>query len=308
MSSEHLNGPTSECQAARFFRAALAEHRLAHAYLLVGKDEHAKLALASGLAKAANCQGAHVSGTFCGVCPSCRQIDAGSSPNMRTFGEPGVLNVETIDQFIAYASLKTASGNLKVSVFRGVDFFTDVAADRILKTIEEPVPGNVFLLLSQNSRRVLPTIRSRVQIIKVEQGYGQSASSNEASLAFADDPRLGILLEFARANLSLSDTVTRLLRMKGQPGPRENAMAGLQAISVFVDSILRARGKIPPLAEVPLAIEPDLARVNFVLDESRVGSFLDRLGERFSHVEQNVNPELVLTNTLLQLRRMIARE
>jgi hypothetical protein len=35
---------------------------------------------------------------------------------------------------------------------------------------------------------------------------------------------------------------------------------------------------------------------------------LDRLGDRFKHVEQNVNPELVLTNALLQLRRMITHE
>jgi len=308
MSSERLSGTSGERQAARFLEAAIAAHRLAHAYLLVGKDENAKLALASALAKAANCQGDHLPGKFCGTCPSCRQIDAASSPYMRIFGESGVLNVETVDQFITYASLKTASGHLKVSVFRGVDFFTDVAADRVLKTIEEPVPGNVFLLLSQNSRRVLPTIRSRVQVIKVEQGTEENADSKETAPALVDDTRLGILLEFAGANLSLSDTVTRLLRIKIQNGPRDNAIAGLQAISIFMDSVLRARGKVPPLAEIPLAIEPDLARVNFVLDESRISHFLDRLGERFKHIEQNVNPELVLTNALLQLRRMISHE
>jgi hypothetical protein len=85
-------------------------------------------------------------------------------------------------------------------------------------------------------------------------------------------------------------------------------MAGLQAISLFMNSVLRARGKVPPLADVPLAIEPDLARVNFVVDEAQISLFLDRLGDRFKHVEQNVNPELVLTNALLQLRRMITHE
>ena len=295
-------------QAVRFFEAAIAAHRLAHAYLLVGKDEGAKLALASAVAKAVNCQGDHAPGKFCGACPSCRQIDAATSPNLRVFGEPGGLNVDTVDQFIAYASLKTAAGHLKVSVFRGVDFFTDVAADRVLKTMEEPVPGNVFLLLSQNSRRVLPTIRSRAQIVKVEQRSGAGSDNSGGASELGEDSRLGSLLGFTRAELSLPDTVSRLLRSKGQTSSREAAMAGLQAISLFMNSVLRARGKVPPLADVPLAIEPDLARVNFVVDEAQISLFLDRLGDRFKHVEQNVNPELVLTNALLQLRRMITHE
>ena len=48
--------------------------------------------------------------------------------------------------------------------------------------------------------------------------------------------------------------------------------------------------------------------MNFVMDESRVGGFLDHLGERLKHIEQNVNPELVLTNALLELRRMTTHE
>src|SRR5659263_648301 len=91
------------------------------------------------------------------------------------FGDSGVLKIETVDQFISYASVKTATGCLKVSVVRGVDFFTDVAADRVLKTIVGPVSGNVFLLLSQNSRRILPTIRSRVQIMKVKRSTQEAA-------------------------------------------------------------------------------------------------------------------------------------
>lgn len=295
-------------QAVRFFESAVALHRLAHAYLLVGKDEGAKMALAMGLAKAGNCQGDHVPGKSCGTCLSCREIDAARSPNIRIFGESGGLNIDTVDQFISYASLKTAAGHLKVSIFRGVDFFTDVAADRVLRTIEEPVPGNIFLLFSQNSRRVLPTIRSRVQIIKVEQRGEEGADNGGEASVLGEDSRLESLLGFTRAELSLSDTVSRLLRSKGQNAPREGAMAGLQAITLFMDSVLRARGKVPPLAGVPLAIEPDLARVNFVVDESQISHFLDRLGERFKHVEQNVNPELVLTNALLQLRRMITHE
>jgi hypothetical protein len=308
VSAKRMSDAVGDCPATRCLEAALVSNRLAHAYLLVGRDEGAKLALAAALAKAGNCRGNHGPGEFCDTCPSCRQVDAGGSANIRIFGDSGVLKIETVDQFISYASVKTATGCLKVSVVRGVDFFTDVAADRVLKTIEEPVSGNVFLLLSQNSRRILPTIRSRVQIMKVERSTQEAADLQDATSATGEDACLEVLLEFAKANVSLSETVGRLLRMGSQNSLRDNATAGLQTIALFMNSVLRARGKVPPLAGISLTTEPELARVNFVLDESRVGLFLDHLGERLKHIEQNVNPELVLTNALLELRRMTTHE
>ncbi len=308
MSAKRVSDSVVDCPATRCLESALVSHRLAHAYLLVGRDENAKLSLAAALAKAGNCRGNHGPGEYCGLCPSCHEVDTGASANIRVFGDSTVLDKDTVDQFISYASVKTASGCLKVSVFRGVDFFTDVAADRVLKTLEEPIPGNVFLLLSQNSRRVLPTIRSRVQIMKVERGTQVPAGSQNGVSVSGEDACLQVLLEYAKANMSLSETVGRLLGTGSQSILRDNATAGLQTLAVFMNSVLRARGKVPPAAGISLSTEPELARVNFVLDESRVGGFLDHLGEHLKHIEQNVNPELVLTNALLELRRMTTHE
>jgi len=181
VSAKRIEDAVGPCAATRCFEAALASGKLSHAYLLVGRNDAVKLTLATALAKAGNCTGDHVPGEYCDSCASCRQIQAGGSPNMRVFGDVAKLDTDTVDQFIAYASIKTAPGSLRVSVFRGVDFFTDVAADRVLKTIEEPVAGNVFLLLSQNSRRVLPTIRSRVQVVKVQnRGCGRRGPGGSA--------------------------------------------------------------------------------------------------------------------------------
>jgi|GEM_PF-1348140 len=307
LSAKRIEDAIGPCAATRCFEAALASGKLSHAYLLVGRDDGAKLALATALAKAGNCTGEHLPGQYCDVCASCRQIQAGGSPNMRVFGDGAKLDIEAVDQFIAYACIKTAPGSLRVSVFRGVDFFTDVAADRVLKTIEEPIAGNVFLLLSRNSRRVLPTIRSRVQVVKVQANVGADAVQAGGQQQ-DEDAALDVLLNYAKANLSLGDASSRLLRMDASATQRENAMEALRSIAVFMEGVLRARGKLPPLAHVSLDIEPELARVNFVLDESRVIPFLDRLGDRLQHVEQNVNAELVVTNALLELRRMTTDE
>lgn len=308
MAVKRLRDIVGDCPAGRFLSAALLSGRLAHAYLLVGSDEAVKLDLARALAKTANCLGEHGRGEFCDACTSCRQIDAGSSPNMRVFGDSLVLAKETVDEFISYASIKAQADCLKVSVFRGADYFTDVAADRVLKTIEEPVPGNLFLLFSRNSRRILPTIRSRVEIMKIDRSASESNTVNGGLVMEGEDTRLDVLLDFARANVTLSETVNRLLKAQPAEGPRDNAMAALQAMALFMDGVLRARGKAAPRAGLSLSTEPELARVNFVLDESLVWPFLDRVGERLKHVEQNVNPELVLTNALLELRRITTHE
>lgn len=308
MPLKRLQDALGECGASRCFDAALRMGRLAHAYLLVGQDEDAKLVLARSLAKAGNCHSEHTAGEFCDACPSCRQINAGGSPYLRIFGDPFLVDIEAVDAFIAYTSIKTPAGCLKVSVFRGVDFFTDVAADRMLKTIEEPTPGNLILLLSRNSRRVLPTIRSRTQIVKVERSAEVSDGvSNEQNDTMLDN-QLEILLDFVRGNISLPETISRLLKAGGRPNMRDNAMEGMQVMAIFMNSILRARGKVSPARGISPATEPELARVNFVLDEARAEPFLDHLGGHMKHLEQNVNPELVLTNALLELRRMTVHE
>lgn len=308
VSVKRLRDTLGDCPATRCLEAALMSGRLAHAYLLVGRDEGAKLDLTRSLAKSINCRGEHGLGEYCDNCPSCRQIDTGSSVNMRVFGDSAILDKETVDEFISYSSVKAQSGCLKISVVRGADFFTDVAADRVLKTIEEPIPGNLFVLFSKNSRRVLPTIRSRVQMMKVERDSASPVVNQTVPTVPVDDVRLETLLEFAKANVGLSDSVNRLLKMGTSNSPRDNAITGLQSIVLFMNGVLRARGKVRPRSDVSLTTEPELARVNFVLDESRVWPFLDRLGERLKHVEQNVNPELVLTNALLELRRMTTHE
>lgn len=314
-SMKRLGSILGGCPAVQCLEAALIKGRLFHAYLLLGSDEGAKLDLVRALAKTANCQTEHSPGEYCDTCSVCRQITAGNSPYLRIFERldvserPDVIDKDVVHDFIAYASLKTQAGHLRISVLRGADNFTDTAGDRVLKTIEEPIAGNVFFLLSHNSRRVLPTIRSRVQMMKVERAGGGAASMIlESRSVSVEDIRLEALLEFAKANVGLSETVSRLLRT-GSPGdPRANAMGGLQSLTRFMEGVLRARGKVPPAADMSLATEPELARVNFVLTPGRVWPFLNRLGERIKHVEQNVNPELVLTNALLELRRMTTNE
>lgn len=313
-SMKKLRDILGDCPAVQCIEAALVEGRLFHAYLLLGSDEGAKLDLVRALAKTVNCQTEHSPGEYCDACSVCRQITAGNSPYLRIFEQlnaserPDTINKDVVRDFIAYASLKAQTAHLKVSVLRGADNFTDTAGDRVLKTIEEPIAGNVFFLLSRNSRRVLPTIRSRVQMMKVEREGGTTSTILESRSASVEDIRLEALLEFARANIGLPETVSRLLKI-GSPGDsRANAMGGLQALTRFMEGVLRARGKVSPAADMSLATEPELARVNFVLTPGRVWPFLNRLGERLQHVEQNVNPELVLTNALLELRRMTTDE
>lgn len=302
VSMQTLHGAIGEIPAVRCLEAAFSSGRLFHAYLLVGRNEGVKLALAGALAKAGNCRETHTPGTFCSTCDSCRHVDAGGSAALRIFGEPGVLDKDAIDRFIACSSIKAPSGGLRVSVFRGADYFTDVAGDRVLKTIEEPLPGNLILLLARNSRRVLPTIRSRVQVLKID--VLTSTTKGNASVPNECDEQIGVLLEFSRENVHLGDAVVKLLHTKQQLSARDNAASSLQAMNLFLNAVVRARAKVAPPEGISTAIEPDLARMNFVLNEARICGLLVALSDHMKHLEQNVNPELVLTTALLELRRL----
>jgi DNA polymerase III subunit gamma/tau len=97
VSAKRIGDAVGDCLATRCLEAALVSHKLAHAYLLVGRDEDAKLALAAALAKSGNCRGDHGPGEFCDTCSSCRQVDAGGSSNIRIFGDSGTLNIDAVD-------------------------------------------------------------------------------------------------------------------------------------------------------------------------------------------------------------------
>ncbi len=177
-----MNDPGLFWQAGAWQRlgAALAAGRLHHAVLIGGQPGVGKGALARRLAAAHLCPRATAAGG-CGACPACRQVAAGSHPDFSLLEpeEPGkALPIDAVRGFAGQLALTSQYGHGKVGIVEPAEQMTVAAANGLLKTLEEPAPGTLLILVSAEPGRLLPTIRSRCLQVTVP------APEPEAALAW----------------------------------------------------------------------------------------------------------------------------
>jgi DNA polymerase-3 subunit delta' len=105
----------------------------------------------------------------CGVCEGCLQMKAGNHPDYAIVDVEGTVKTAQIEAIQEQLTLRAHAGGRTVYVLRGIDNITPVAANRLLKTLEEPVPSVIALLTAQNQQRILPTIVSRCFIYRLNE-------------------------------------------------------------------------------------------------------------------------------------------
>lgn len=137
-----------------------------HALLLSGPRGVGKEQLARRLAAALVCDSEEVSGRPCGACPSCRLSRAGTHPDIHwlTPEEEGkAIRIDAVRDLIGRSALTTQARGMRVFVISPADAMNRAAANALLKTLEEPVPSSVLVLVSSSPHRLPATIRSRCQ-------------------------------------------------------------------------------------------------------------------------------------------------
>jgi len=130
---------------------------MAHAWLLTGPPGSGRSVAARAFAAALLCpdQG-------CGSCPSCRQVRAGSHPDLMLVRPEGLsYGVKQTRDLVLHAATAPAAGRWHVVLFEDADRATEAAANALLKAIEEPAPRTVWLLCAPSAEDLPPTIRSR---------------------------------------------------------------------------------------------------------------------------------------------------
>ncbi len=162
-----------------FFRTASERGRLPGTYLFVGPAGIGKRMFAEELAQALLCT-AKVGNQLqaCGRCPSCLQVAAGSHPDLERITKPEDKSFLPLDLFIGDAdhrmraglcynlALKPFYGERKIAIVDDADYFNQEGANALLKTLEEPPPGAVLILIGTSEQRQLPTIRSRCRVVR----------------------------------------------------------------------------------------------------------------------------------------------
>lgn len=163
------------------FQRSLDRNRLASTYLFVGPSGIGKRHFAMKLAEALLCETTSADQIeACGRCPSCQQVQGLSHPDLILVSKPIDKAFIPLEVFIGDKEhrrreglchdigLKPFRGGRKIAIIDDADFLNQEGANSLLKTLEEPPPNSLLILVGTSEQRQLSTIVSRSQVVRFQ--------------------------------------------------------------------------------------------------------------------------------------------
>ena len=145
----------------------VTSERIAGAYLFVGPAGVGKETVARYFAQLIFCQQEAQPPTVCGTCLACRKVDSGNHPDLQFIRPEGSLlkigQIRELQRQVIYEPLEASR---KIYILTEVDRMNPEAENCLLKTLEEPPAASVLILVTSNIQALLPTTRSRCQILQ----------------------------------------------------------------------------------------------------------------------------------------------
>lgn len=186
---------------------AIENDRIAHAYLFTGPRGTGKTSSARILAKSINCENGPTV-TPCLTCASCVSIKESSSPSVFEIDAASNNSVDDARMLIERAPLVAQGGRNKLYIVDECHMLTKEAFNALLKTIEEPPPGVIFILATTEEHKVPPTILSRCQRLMFRLVNHDELAEHLASVA-------------AKENIEIQKDALELITRKSGGGLRD---------------------------------------------------------------------------------------
>ena len=253
--------------------AAMIRGPAPHAVLLAGPDGVGKTTLALDLAAGLLCTAA-AGERPCRACRSCRLVERGGHPDLHRLAPAGPgrqvviggrdARYRGVRDLIADLALLPVEGGARVAIIEGADRMNEDAQSAILKTLEEPPSGVTIVLCAAREARLMPTVRSRCQRVRLGLVGARDIEAILADHGLADPPtasRLGRLagglpglaLAYARAPdaVLIRAELTRVVLDLTYARPSARLAAARSAIprALALSAALAAAG--PDLATAP---------------------------------------------------------
>lgn len=317
-------------RAVGLLRRAIANGRLAHAFVFAGPAGVGKRTTALALARAVICPDRPDVG--CGTCIDCRLVGAGSHPDLfledlamaqAERATATMLSIEQIRRVCGALSLRPIRGAGKVAIVDQAERLTAEAQNALLKTLEEPRGRATLVLVTSNLDALLPTIRSRcqrllfapladdlVESLLAREGIASDVARRAASLAGGSLDRARELTsddgwarcEALRERLEQVErlSIPERLDLAAELSPRGERNRGQQALTtatvlqLFRDRMVAAARDAQPAA----GPEVDFERLSAVRQAHR------RIAKVYASVrdlERNANANLAWDKLLLEL-------
>jgi DNA polymerase-3 subunit delta' len=310
---------------------SLQQGSLAHAYLFTGPRHIGKRTLANGLAQAVNCDSAKPP---CNACTSCQRIAKGKHADVQVIDlvseEKRDIGIEQIHEMQTAAHLPPYEGKHRVFIINNVERLSQEAANSLLKTLEEPLPRVLMILLCSKESALLPTILSRCQRLELKPlsraflqdalvksygmepdkaqllsrlsggcpGWAIQAMSDE-KLLWARDERLGVL-----EDVITSGALKRLAyagELAASFGKNRERVTEILAFWVqwWHDILLIKSGNCRLLMNIDH--QDLLRRQASALNLRQIVDFIRCLQSTSRYLEQNANPRLALELLMLRM-------
>ncbi len=201
--------------------AAIRRGRVGHAYLFSGPRGVGKTTSARLLAMAVNCE-AGESERPCGVCESCRLVQAGSHPDVIEMDAASNNSVDDVRELRERTMLSSIRGGSRVWILDEAHMLSKAAANALLKTLEEPPPNLLFVLATTEPERLPPTVLSRCQHFRFRrltdaEIVGKLARLAAATGVAAETPALQLVARSADGGMRDAESLLDRLLAGGEP-------------------------------------------------------------------------------------------
>ena len=318
-------------------KRSIASGTLPPSLLFVGPAGVGKRKTAIAVAQALNCERARGSGADgCGECAACRRIERGVHPDVPIVepGDNGSIKIDQVRDIVERAAYRPFEGRRRVVIVDEADALVPAAQNALLKTLEEPPPSSIFILVTSRPDVLLPTVRSRCPQLRfrplaaddiaaalVARGRGDSEARAVAATA---DGSLGRAIEASAGELvEARDVAHRVLAQAAAQPDAARRIGGAQALlpktnrSAADDrdhvarqlramaSLLRDVGVLATGADASALANPDLRQA---LDRLTVAYRGDRgvrafgaIAEALVALERNVGVKVIADWLMVQL-------
>jgi DNA polymerase III subunit delta' len=319
---------------------AVQSGRINHAYLFTGPDGVGRGTLARTFASALVCDAARESRP-CGACSACRRVSEGIYPDVTTVSLESqlaasekrdsrntVISIETIRELRSSVSLRPMESDWRVAIIEDVDRVSRDAYDALLKTLEEPPPFVVLLLIATEFAALPETIRSRCRHISLEplprelvaEELGKRGiDSDQADLiARLTRGRIARALELTADQETLeqrNELVQRSVEMIGDPlvalaevrrlaevyrrGQRDQVQQEIdQMIGLWRDLLLHVAGRPDDVTNIDVIGDLIAAGQGWQLAE--IQRAVEACSQALHDLSVNVQPRLALNTMVIQ--------